>query len=216
MLATNRSNAISITRERRGRNPRLPALLVTAVASVLSIAGASEAHASLAVGGELAMPFAVEGDSRASGPSLVGEAALRWWLDDIPVGLGVSVGERRDSFISVLDAVSPESSELRTLLVGGTVVYQLGQPRWSVRPFVGAGLGYARLTLDSTADRRQYASGVFVSPQAGLRVPLGRVELTAGARYHHVYTGYTIETVDDKRRRHFGGIGLGLGLFARI
>jgi hypothetical protein len=80
----------------------------------------------------------------------------------------------------------------------------------------GAGLGYARLTLDSSEERRQYANGLFVSPQAGLRVPLGRVELSAAARHHHIYTGYTLETVEDRRKRNFGGIGLGLGLYARL
>lgn len=193
-----------------------PRRLAAVLAMLVTTSGwTSQARAEVALGGELAIPFAVDGDGRAAEPALVGEAALRWWLDRAPLGLGVTVGQRKDAFVS-LQTSRPESAELRSLLVGGTVQYQLGHPGWSARPFVGAGLGYARLTLDSSEERRQYANGLFVSPQAGLRVPLGRVELSAAARYHHLYTGYTLETVEDRRKRHFGGIGLGLGLYARL
>lgn len=200
-----------------GKNRRIAGRMLSALlASLVSIAGwTSQAGGAVAVGGELAIPFAVDSDTSAAEPALVGEATLRWWLDRLPLGLGLSVGQRQDAFVG-LQSSRPEAAQLRSLLAGATLHYQLGNPRWSARPFVGTGFGYAHLTLDSTAERRQYANGLFMSPQAGLRVPLGRFELSAAARYHHLYTGYTLQTVEDRRKRHFGGIGLGLGLYARL
>jgi hypothetical protein len=99
---------------------------------------------------------------------------------------------------------------------GGTLHYQVGPKQGNVQPYVGAGFGYARLTLDSTTDGRSQTNGLFVSPQAGLRVLFKAVELDTAVRYHHVYTGTSLNRVDDRLQRNFGGLGFGLGLFVRL
>jgi Outer membrane protein beta-barrel domain len=209
----NSAFGFSSGRSRRSRGVRV---LISALGALtVLLVGSNGGRAEVLAGAELAAPISMSDRDRSSGPAVVGEASLRWWLPNTPVGVGLSIGERRDEF-SLGDSSGRDRSDMRSLLVGGTVHYPLGPARANLQPYFGAGVGYARVTLDSSVDGRSSSDGFFVSPQVGLRVPFKHFEMNTALRYHHIRAGTALNVVGDRIQRNFAGLGFGVGFFARF
>ena len=89
-------------------------------------------------------------------------ADIRWWLD-----VGGDIGFGRFGY-----QVNPDRKEDLAEFQVSTVFRRWLSKRARVQPFLGARLGYTRLSIDLT-DVRLEQNGVLVGPLAGIVIPTG-------------------------------------------
>ena len=139
---------------------------IAMAAMLLLCAGAKQAHAQdqVELWGSWASWSGRDAEAMKSGLALGASyiADIRWWLD-----VGGDIGFGRFGF-----QVDPDRTEDLAEFQTSAVVRRWLSKRARVQPFLGARLGYTRLSIDLT-DVRLEQNGVLAGPLVGIVIPTG-------------------------------------------
>lgn len=177
------------------------------------MSGSEETAPAVRVGADFTATFPLGSTSDVANPSLLGGLSAHYMTLSRRLAVGAAASYQVSDFIPV---GAPEV-ELRTILVGPSLRYEIPLWPWATRPFVGLDFGWARFKADGATFNppkdESSSGGMFVIPRVGIRAIFGRLGVMASAHYQYLRAAHSLE-IAESRAKVFPGMGVGFGMFA--